>query len=203
MKLKLSLATAALFLAGVARADSDYVYTYVGNQLANSAALGQQLPATVVPNVAPCNCSLDGWLSVSGIIPLPIPLQLQQDTIPLDWSFTDGDYTLTPQNSTINAFYTGVSAIFTGQTENDWALSILGTGAFSSVEFDISPDEFRASCVCTGWDEVLINGQVVAIQLNDPGLWTETRLAPEPSTLPLLALGLAVMVWPRKKAVRV
>jgi hypothetical protein len=202
MKMKLAVAFAVLLCARIARADgTTYVYTYTGNQLANTNALDpvnqNSIDPTPFPSVPPCNCSLDGWLSTAGPALAP---GFQEATIPLSWSFTDGDYTLTPANSTIQAIYSGddPSGIeFPGAglngngLQNDWSIGVFGAGEYSGLEFSIMPDFFRLSCVCSGWDDVILNGQVIAYQENEPGAWTIR--APEPNSLGFLAIGLAFL----------
>jgi hypothetical protein len=159
----------ALVLASAALADT--VLTYTGNTVNYIQGVN---PGPTGTN--PCGCALDGTLT------------LDANRNVISYSFTAGQDTLTPANSTgllgqdIFAVFNTVDSYFR------WAFSITGQdGTLVHSQFDGSVS-----------DAVDYSSGGLFVNAN-PGRWTETVDAAEPATGLFVGLGLAVFGLMRRR----
>jgi hypothetical protein len=168
--MKLALGILALALLA-GTASADSTWTYTGNTI--SYAWGTN-PGPI--GVNPCGCALDGFvtLDASGAV--------------TGYSFTAGNDTLTQSNST-GLLGNDVFYVF-DPADNyfRWGFDLVGQGVEMFSSFDGSYSD---------------SGDYSSGGLNvyaDPGKWTDPVSTPEPGTIALVGLGLAVLALLRRLA---
>jgi hypothetical protein len=170
--LGLSLACLLLWLAPAANAD--VIYQYTGN------------PFTTVPSPYTVGDIVSGTIQLSAALPPNSGNVLLGSNTPISldgYSFSDGVGTLTSANSIVALadVSTNGSGVITV-----WSFEFSGTG-HGIVSQNVPPGP--------GSIQDLGDTTVRASVVNNPGTWT---LVPEPSTLTLFGLAIALLVWARK-----
>jgi hypothetical protein len=133
--------------------------------------------ASNVPAENPCDCAIDGT----------VVLDAAGNAIA--WNFTDGTHTLTQANSsgTINP-----SPLHNGTFFSTWGV-VLQTGNGIVFASNFIGSTFEAT------DAVSVNGSLFMFEQGNHGVWTETVPTPEPATGLLVACGLTLGLWLRKR----
>lgn len=137
----------------------------------NSVNLYKMNPFAAQPPANPCACALNGTVLLTNA------------WTPTAWSFTAGNETFTNLNSTLNAYLGPVDPDPTYM----WSFFFTGNdGAYMVTKFSGS------------FNDALDQGGGMSVG-SHPGVWTEIVATPEPETGLLLAIGVALLAFKRRR----
>jgi hypothetical protein len=160
---------------------ADTVYTYTGNPFNEFEGL-----------TCPLDCAISGSFTVASPLPDNLALGL---IATLAFSFTDGNITINKSSVFIGSGGVEVGTNSSGDVTS-WIISFTVFPSFNFLQTTNQPG--------AAFDRVIVHstGGIEfprAANVSDPGVWTSTVAAPEPTSIGLMLLGIGLVFAMRKR----